>query len=153
MSVADEDLYELFELDQSAGDREIALAFRRLAKRWHPDLNSTHEATERMQQISGAYEVLRDPDRRAAYDRALCPEPLASATTAGVSSTRQRASTATAEPWWAFAASSPAARVIEDPDPPPGYQTPPHWFSMRAATRSRVRRAPRTASREREQHQ
>jgi DnaJ-class molecular chaperone len=82
MSVADEDLYELFELDQSAGDREIALAFRRLAKRWHPDLNSTHEATERMQHISAAYEVLRDPDRRAAYDRALCPEPLASATTA-----------------------------------------------------------------------
>jgi curved DNA-binding protein CbpA len=153
MSAGEQNLYERLELHQSASDREIALAFRRLAKRWHPDLNSTDEATERMQHISAAYEVLRDPARRAAYDRALGPEPLASARTAGVSSTRQRASTATAEPWWAFAASSPAARVIEDPDPPPGYQTPPHWFSMRAATRSRVRRAPRTASREREQHQ
>jgi curved DNA-binding protein CbpA len=153
MSAGEQNLYERLELHQSASDREIALAFRRLAKRWHPDLNSTDEATERMQHISAAYEVLRDPARRAAYDRALGPEPLASARTAGVSSTRQRASTAAAEPWWAFAASSPAARVIADPDPPPGYQTPPHWFSLRAATRSRVRRAPRTVSREREQHQ
>jgi curved DNA-binding protein CbpA len=152
MNTADDSLYELLEVDERADPGEIAHAFRRLAKRWHPDLNSTHEATERMQHISAAYEVLRDPDRRAAYDRALRPEPLASATTAGVSSTRQRASTATAEPWWAFAASSPATRVIEDPDPPPGYQTPPRWFSQRAAPPGPARRAPRTANSDRERH-
>jgi len=153
MSAGQQNLYERLEVDETAGSREIALAFRRQARRWHPDLNSTPEATERMQHISAAYEVLRDPDRRAAYDRALRPEPLASATTAGVSNTRQGASTATAEPWRAFAPSSGAARVIDDPDPPPGYPTPPHWFSIRAATPDRARRPPRTANNDGERHQ
>jgi len=153
MSVVDENLYEILEVDESADSREIALAFRRLAKRWHPDLNSTHEATERMQHISAAYEVLGDPDRRAAYDQVLRPEPPASATTAGVSDTCQRASTATAVTWWGFAPSSPAERVITDQGPPPGYPTPPHWFSPRAATPRRARRPPRTANSDRERHQ
>jgi curved DNA-binding protein CbpA len=146
-------LYELLEVEETAGEHEITLAFRRVAKRWHPDLNSTLDATERMQYISAAYEMLRDPDRRAAYDRALRREPQASVTTAGVSDTSQRAWTATADAWWAVGASSPAARVIADPRPPAGYQTPPRWYSLRASLVGRVRRPPRAGNSDRERHQ
>lgn len=47
---------------------EVVLSYRRLTKQWHPDVNQAPEAAERFTQITLAYKVLGDPDRRARYD-------------------------------------------------------------------------------------
>jgi curved DNA-binding protein len=78
--------YDLLEVDQSATLAEIKQAFRRLARLSHPDRNpGDHEAEERFKQLSQAYEVLGDEERRAQYDRysrfwqqeGFAPEPVA----------------------------------------------------------------------------
>lgn len=69
--MADSDnYYELLEIEQSADDGTIKSAYRRLAMRWHPDKNPGDDAAEaRFKSISEAYEVLKDPQKRAAYDQ------------------------------------------------------------------------------------
>lgn len=64
------DYYEVLEIERSAGDGEIKKAFRRLAVKFHPDKNpGDHEAEERFKEVAEAYDVLADPEKRAAYDR------------------------------------------------------------------------------------
>lgn len=64
------DYYEVLGVDRGADGEEIKRAYRRLAMRYHPDRNPNDpEAGERFKEASEAYEVLRDPDRRARYDR------------------------------------------------------------------------------------
>ncbi len=64
------DYYEILGVDRNASQEEIKRAYRRLAKKYHPDLNkSDKDAEERFKEISEAYEVLSDPDKRANYDR------------------------------------------------------------------------------------
>jgi curved DNA-binding protein len=64
------DYYDVLGVDRGASEREIKQAFRRLARRWHPDVNSDDEqAEERFKEINEAYEVLGDPEKRAKYDR------------------------------------------------------------------------------------
>ena len=63
------DYYEVLGLPRGAGQAEIKRAFRRLAMQHHPDRNRDEGAEERFKEINEAYEVLSDPDRRAAYDR------------------------------------------------------------------------------------
>src|SRR2546430_14535505 len=53
--------------DASEGD--IKKAYRKLAMEYHPDRNKSHDAEERFKRLTEAYEVLRDPDKRAVYDR------------------------------------------------------------------------------------
>jgi hypothetical protein len=65
-----EDLYQALQVDPSADDDVIAEAYRRLARKYHPDLNPGGGDAERMARIHRAYAVLKDPARRAAYDRA-----------------------------------------------------------------------------------
>jgi molecular chaperone DnaJ len=63
------DYYELLGVGRSATQEEIKRAFRRLARRHHPDVNPNDpEAEARFKEIAEAYEVLRDPHRRAQYD-------------------------------------------------------------------------------------
>jgi curved DNA-binding protein CbpA len=63
--------YRVLDIHPEATDAEIKRAYRRLALRWHPDRNpGDPEATERFKQISEAYAVLIDPEKRRAYDRA-----------------------------------------------------------------------------------
>jgi curved DNA-binding protein CbpA len=64
-------LYAILELEDSAGPDEIRSAYRRLAKRHHPDRNPQVGSMERMQAINQAYAVLRDPIQRAQYDQYL----------------------------------------------------------------------------------
>jgi molecular chaperone DnaJ len=62
--------YETLEVDRNADDSKLKAAFRKLAMKWHPDRNPGDAASElRFKEINEAYEVLKDGDKRAAYDR------------------------------------------------------------------------------------
>ena len=64
------DYYELLEIERGANDAVIKSSYRKLAMRWHPDKNpGDGDAEARFKAISEAYEVLKDPQKRAAYDR------------------------------------------------------------------------------------
>jgi molecular chaperone DnaJ len=62
--------YEVLQVDRGVDDSDLKSAFRKLAMKWHPDRNPGDKACEnRFKEINEAYEVLKDPDKRAAYDR------------------------------------------------------------------------------------
>src|SRR3954464_2419529 len=64
------DFYAVLEIQRGASDDEIKGAYRKLAMRYHPDRNNgSKEAEEKFKQITEAYDVLRDPNKRAAFDR------------------------------------------------------------------------------------
>src|SRR5476649_3013303 len=62
--------YETLEIERTADESGLKTAFRKLAMKWHPDKNPGDAASEiRFKEINEAYEVLKDGDKRAAYDR------------------------------------------------------------------------------------
>jgi formylglycine-generating enzyme required for sulfatase activity len=61
--------YKILQIDPSAEPEIVQAAYKRLALKYHPDTNPSLDATRRMQEINEAYEVLRDPTRRADFDR------------------------------------------------------------------------------------
>ena len=64
------DYYEVLEVERSANGAEIKKAYLKLAKKYHPDTNSSDPSAEiKFKEISEAYEVLKDEQKRAAYDR------------------------------------------------------------------------------------
>ncbi len=64
------DYYEVLGLARGAGDQDIKAAFRRLAKEYHPDKNQGDAKSEaRFKEVNEAYEVLKDPQKRAAYEQ------------------------------------------------------------------------------------
>ncbi|MDH2415496.1 molecular chaperone DnaJ [Nocardioides sp. CER19] len=63
------DPYELLGVDRDADDATIKKAYRKLAREYHPDVNPDPVAQERFKEVSHAYEILSDPQKRAAYDR------------------------------------------------------------------------------------
>lgn len=62
------DYYATLQVHPKAEPEIIDAAYRRLAAKYHPDVNPGPDATARMQQINEAYRILSDPARRAAYD-------------------------------------------------------------------------------------
>jgi len=67
---AEIDYYELLEVERTADDATIKSSYRKLAMKWHPDRNPGDSAAEdRFKAISEAYDCLKDPQKRAAYDR------------------------------------------------------------------------------------
>jgi hypothetical protein len=62
------DLYEVLQVSPNAGAEVLEAAYRRLARKYHPDAGA-EPSVERMAELNGAYETLRDPLKRAAYDR------------------------------------------------------------------------------------
>ena len=67
--MTDRDYYEVLGVPKNASNEDLKSAFRRLARQYHPDVNSAPDAEERFKEINEAYAVLSDTDRRAAYDR------------------------------------------------------------------------------------
>ena len=62
-------LYETLEVSESASSDEIKKAYRKLARKYHPDVNKEKDAEEKFKEINAAYEVLSDPQKKQQYDQ------------------------------------------------------------------------------------
>ena len=71
--MANRDYYEVLGIDKNATEADIKRAYRRMARKYHPDLNKEHpkEAEENFKKVNEAYHVLSDADKRAQY-RQMC---------------------------------------------------------------------------------
>jgi curved DNA-binding protein len=63
------DYYDVLGVERTASDADIKKAFRRLARKYHPDVSKERDAELRMKEVNEAYAVLSDPEKRAAYDQ------------------------------------------------------------------------------------
>jgi curved DNA-binding protein len=69
LSVKFQDYYQTLEVSRTASQEEISKAFRKLARKYHPDVNKDPSAESKFKQLNEAYEVLKDPEKRARYDQ------------------------------------------------------------------------------------
>ena len=68
--MADKDFYEILGVAKNAGEDEIKKSYRKLAMQYHPDRNKDNKVAEKkFKEASAAYEILKDPQKRAAYDQ------------------------------------------------------------------------------------
>lgn len=63
------DYYKIMGLEKGASQDEIKRAYRKLARKYHPDVSKDANAEERFKEVGEAYEVLKDPEKRSAYDQ------------------------------------------------------------------------------------
>ena len=67
--MADKNYYDILGVGKDASPEDIKSAYRKLAKKYHPDINKTEEATEKFKEINEAYECLSDPTKKSNYDQ------------------------------------------------------------------------------------
>jgi curved DNA-binding protein CbpA len=65
--------YDILEIDKNSDENEIKKSYRKLAVKWHPDKNPDNkdDAEKKFKEISEAYQVLSDPQKREIYEKAL----------------------------------------------------------------------------------
>ena len=63
------DYYEVLGVSRNASQKELKSAYRKMARQYHPDVNKEAGAADRFKEMNEAYEVLKDSDKRAQYDR------------------------------------------------------------------------------------
>lgn len=102
------DAYKVLQVDPEAEDEVIQAAYRRLARKYHPDMAEGDEAAARMAAINAAWELIGEPDARAAYDQARLAE--------GGMMGRSSGAAGTGPP---SAESTPAWTAPTTPQPPP----------------------------------
>src|SRR6266568_4026475 len=70
MAATKRDYYDLLGVKRNSSEKDIRQAYRKLARKYHPDVNPNDKTSEdRFKEVSEAYEVLSDKDKRAKYDR------------------------------------------------------------------------------------
>lgn len=69
MPLGNKDYYKILQVDPSADPEVVEAAYKRLARKYHPDMNTSPDATLRMQELNAAYRILHNPAKRAQYDR------------------------------------------------------------------------------------
>lgn len=117
-TAADQNFYEVLGVGEDADARVIRAAYRRLAKRWHPDASSANGGDEaKFRLVTAAYEVLRDPGQRAEYDRYLAQRRR------GENGAGFEEPPSTVR-WWVPEDGSPVAQDVAAHGPPPGYRPP-----------------------------
>ena len=67
--MASNDYYQSLGIARDASADDIQRAYKKMARKFHPDVNQSRDAEDRFKEISAAYEVLKDPEQRRAYDR------------------------------------------------------------------------------------
>jgi len=63
------DYYAILGLERGASADEVKKAYRKLARKYHPDVSKEKDAEEKFKEVSEAYETLKDPEKRAAYEQ------------------------------------------------------------------------------------
>jgi curved DNA-binding protein CbpA len=121
------DPYKVLQVDPEAEDEVIQAAYRRLAQKYHPDVASGPEAAARMAGINAAWEVLRDPARRAAHDLARRVAAQAPAAPPDPSSGRPSSRAGDAPTTGRGSATSGS------PDPTPAESVSSDWTSGRSS--------------------
>ena len=121
------DPYKVLQVDPEAEDEVIQAAYRRLAQKYHPDVAGPG-AAERMASINGAWEILRDPARRAAHDRSRRAAP--GSTTSGASADAPAGNPSGEAPPQPRETGSPRSR----PGPRPAETVSTDWTSGRSST-------------------
>ena len=92
-----DDLYAVLQVHDSAEPEVIEVAYRRLARKYHPDVNTSPDATEMMQRLNDAYAVLSNPQKRSAYDHQRRARRRAEPKRQGPTARQQRARQARTE--------------------------------------------------------